>query len=56
MSALFARLVAGDRGQDLIEYALLASFIAVTSILGLRYLQNTLWDTWVKLWVAFTGA
>jgi Flp pilus assembly pilin Flp len=30
--------IADDSGQDLIEYALLASFLAIVSIAGLRFL------------------
>jgi pilus assembly protein Flp/PilA len=35
MKALFGRLVREDNGQDLIEYALLASFIALAAIVGI---------------------
>ena len=33
MRAFFLRLVREDEGQDLIEYALLASFIALSAVL-----------------------
>ena len=40
MRRLFRRLVADDAGQDLIEYALLASLLAVVSIAALTTLGN----------------
>ena len=56
MTSILARLVAGDRGQDLIEYALLGSFISIASITSLMFLQDTLWDTWIAIWIAFQSA
>jgi len=34
------RLLVDDRGQDLIEYALLASLVAIVSITALRFLGS----------------
>ncbi|MND08460.1 Flp/Fap pilin component [compost metagenome] len=39
MRRLFRRLVLNESGQDLIEYALLAALIAVTSITALQTLS-----------------
>jgi pilus assembly protein Flp/PilA len=36
MKNLFARFVRQENGQDLIEYALLAAFISVVSILAIK--------------------
>ena len=38
MKNLFNRFVNEEAGQDLIEYALLATFIAIVSITALRFL------------------
>jgi pilus assembly protein Flp/PilA len=38
MKTLLRRFVHGDSGQDLIEYALLAAFIALAAILGMKAL------------------
>lgn len=46
MEKVFARFVRETDGQDLIEYALLAGFIAlacVTAITGVGTSLNTLW-------------
>jgi Flp pilus assembly pilin Flp len=56
MSTLLRRLYAGERGQDLIEYALLASLISVSSIIGLILLGDSIFVMWIKLWSAFAGA
>ncbi len=42
MKNLFARFVREDAGQDLIEYALLASFIAVASTAFLTPLSTAI--------------
>ena len=42
MKNLFSRLVCDDRGQDLIEYALLAGFIALVSIAGVTIVGTQL--------------
>jgi Flp pilus assembly pilin Flp len=36
MKSLFARFVREDQGQDLIEYAFLAVFIALAVVVGLQ--------------------
>lgn len=39
---LFARLVQDDQGQDLIEYALLATFVSLLAIVGAGILGTAL--------------
>jgi pilus assembly protein Flp/PilA len=56
MKAMFARFVRDDQGQDLIEYALLGSFVALAAYTGASAVGTNL-NTWygkVALWV--TGA
>lgn len=48
MKKLFSRFVCDDQGQDLIEYALLASFVAVVAIAGATILGTGLND-WFTL-------
>jgi len=45
MKNLFVRFVREDEGQDIIEYALLASFVAFGALSGAQYLagQYNLW-------------
>jgi len=38
MGRMLRGFIADDSGQDLIEYALLTSFLAIVSITGLRFL------------------
>lgn len=47
MKNLIARFVREDAGQDLIEYALLGSFVSLVAIAGATYLggQLNLWYT-----------
>jgi pilus assembly protein Flp/PilA len=45
MKNLFARFIKEEEGQDLIEYALLASFVALVVIAGVTILGTTL-NTW----------
>jgi Flp pilus assembly pilin Flp len=47
MKNLIARLVREDAGQDLIEYALLGSFVSLVALTGATYLGNqlNLWYT-----------
>jgi pilus assembly protein Flp/PilA len=40
MTALLARLVRDDEGQDLIEYALLAAFIALAAVAAITLLGS----------------
>jgi Flp pilus assembly pilin Flp len=42
MKALFARFVRDDQGQDLIEYALLGSFVSLAAYLGANFLGTEL--------------
>jgi len=39
---LIARLVRDEQGQDLIEYALLATFVALVAIVGATFLGQQL--------------
>jgi Flp pilus assembly pilin Flp len=51
MNEQLSRLLSDDSGQDLIEYILLASFIAIASWVGLQLLEtaiNTTYKTWDK--------
>jgi Flp pilus assembly pilin Flp len=57
MRRLLVRFVADASGQDLIEYALLTTFIGLASIVGVALLRNainltyTSWNTSVyNLW------
>jgi Flp pilus assembly pilin Flp len=47
MNRLIARLAREDAGQDLIEYALLGSFVSLVALTGATYLggQLNLWYT-----------
>ncbi len=48
MRQLFLRLIRDDRGQDVIEYALLAAFISVVAILLIGQIGtgvNTMYNT-----------
>jgi len=42
LTNLFARLVRDEQGQDLIEYALLATFVSLVAIGGATLLGNAL--------------
>jgi Flp pilus assembly pilin Flp len=49
MRGLLRRLVAEETGQDLVEYALLAAFIALASVVGvnaLRAAMLTAYTSW----------
>jgi pilus assembly protein Flp/PilA len=54
MLKLMERFVREDEGQDLIEYVLLASFVAATVILGATALGTALngWYSGVATWVS----
>jgi Flp pilus assembly pilin Flp len=45
MKNLIARFVREDAGQDLIEYALLGSFVSLVAYLGANFLGDNL-NTW----------
>jgi Flp pilus assembly pilin Flp len=54
MKTLIIRLVTDDKGQDLIEYVLIGSFVSIGSLIGATLLGTNL-NTWynnVALWVA----
>ena len=42
MKNLIARFVCDDQGQDLIEYALLGSFVSLAAIIGAQLLGTNL--------------
>ena len=46
MKALFTRFVRDDQGQDLIEYALLGSFVSLAAYTGADLLGTAL-DGWL---------
>lgn len=46
MKNLFNRFVREDQGQDLIEYALLAGFIALTSVAAITLVGTNLNILW----------
>jgi Flp pilus assembly pilin Flp len=52
-SNMFARFIRDDQGQDLIEYLLLGSFIAIVSLIGATYLGTQLnnWYNEMGSWV-----
>ncbi len=55
---MLARLIRDDQGQDLIEYVLLGSFIALAALLGATALGANL-NTWydsVANWVSGASA
>ena len=45
LQSLFSRLVRDEQGQDLIEYALLATFVSLVAIAGATALGNSL-NSW----------
>jgi Flp pilus assembly pilin Flp len=49
MSRTLRQLYADDRGQDLIEYALLASLLAIVSIASLKLLGTQVKSTFALL-------
>lgn len=50
---MFARFIRDDQGQDLIEYLLLGSFIAIVALVGATYLGTQLnnWYNEMGSWV-----
>ena len=44
----FSALLRDEEGQDLLEYALLAAFVAIASLAALQLLQTTLRDAYVR--------
>ena len=51
----FLRRLAGDQGQDLAEYGMLAALIAVVAILAVALLGNTLAALWGNITAAFAA-
>lgn len=49
MKSIVLRLVREDDGQDLIEYALLASFVALAVIVGVGLLGTNLNDWYTNI-------
>ena len=51
---MFARFIRDDQGQDLIEYALLGSFVAIVALVGATALGTNLniWYQGVANWVS----
>jgi pilus assembly protein Flp/PilA len=45
-SNLVRRFISDDRGQDVIEYALIAAFIGIAGILALRGIQSAVGTTY----------
>ena len=57
MKELIVRLVRDERGQDLIEYVLIGSFVSIGALLGATALGTQLdgWYTRVADWVELQG-
>lgn len=51
---MLARFIRDDQGQDLIEYALLGSFVAIVALVGATALGTNLnlWYQGVAAWVS----
>jgi Flp pilus assembly pilin Flp len=51
---MFARFIRDDQGQDLIEYALLGSFVAIVALVGATALGTNLnlWYQGIADWVS----
>jgi Flp pilus assembly pilin Flp len=47
MKQLITRFIADEQGQDIIEYALIGSFVSLASYLGAGVL-GTAYDTWFR--------
>ena len=56
MKALFARFVQDDQGQDLIEYALLGSFVSLAAYAGANFLGGELNDWYSSVGDTVTAA
>ena len=48
VSMTLTRLAAGDSGQDLLEYGLLAALIAVVAIAGVTVFGSTVYENFWK--------
>ena len=49
MMARFLSLLAGEEGQDLVEYALLAALISISSVAALSLLRFSIFISFLKL-------
>ena len=56
MKSLFTRFVREERGQDLIEYALLAALISMASILAITGLGTAIQDKYLEVAPVVAGA
>ena len=56
LQSLFSRLVRDEQGQDLIEYALLATFVALVAIVGATALGSALNNWYSKVASNVNGA
>ena len=56
MISRLRNLIVGEEGQDIVEYALLVSLIAVVSILALSVLGFEVWANWITIRGAISGA
>jgi pilus assembly protein Flp/PilA len=56
MQDLFNRFVRDEQGQDLIEYALLAGLISLTSVIAITNLGTVIQATLDNVGAAVTGA
>jgi pilus assembly protein Flp/PilA len=56
MSQFFKTFVADDSGQDLIEYALIASLIGVALMSGMRVFSNMIGNSFNSIGNSLTNA
>ena len=56
MKNLFVRFVREDEGQDLVEYALLITFIALACIVGMQNLGNAINSSYNAISTSLQGA
>ena len=45
---LVAAFIEDEEGQDLVEYALLGAFVAIVTMAGLRFIENTIGTEYVN--------
>jgi Flp pilus assembly pilin Flp len=56
MKKLASRFWRDEKGQDLVEYALLLSLLAIAGVAGLGALANTLGTVWTNTNTALSGS
>ena len=56
MKNLFVRFVREDEGQDLVEYALLITFIALACIIGMQNLGTAINSKYTAISASLDGA